>query len=54
MLSIPFLKKYLYYAKNVIKPVLTPEAADCISTMYSELRAEVDGVEGKYRVILFN
>ncbi|KAJ2997087.1 MCM DNA helicase complex subunit [Globomyces sp. JEL0801] len=51
VLSIPFLKKYLYYAKNRISPVLTPEAADYISTTYSELRAKIDGAQDKYRTM---
>ncbi|KAJ3305034.1 MCM DNA helicase complex subunit [Kappamyces sp. JEL0829] len=51
ILSIPFLKKYLYYAKHRINPVLTPEAADFISTHYSELRAKVDGAQDKYRTM---
>lgn len=50
ILSIPFLKKYLYYAKNRITPVLTTEAADYISNAYSELRAKVDGNQDQYRV----
>ncbi|KAJ3260941.1 MCM DNA helicase complex subunit [Boothiomyces macroporosus] len=51
ILSIPFLKKYLYYAKNRVVPVLTPEAADYISLQYSELRAKIDGTEDKYRTM---
>lgn len=54
ILSIPFLKKYLYYAKNRVVPVLTPEAADYISLQYSELRAKIDGTEDKYRVSFFD
>ena len=52
ILSIPFLKKYLYYAKNRVTPILTPEASDYISNCYSELRAKVDGDQGQYRVSL--
>jgi DNA replication licensing factor MCM3 len=51
ILSIPFLKKYLYYCKNRIQPVLTPEASDAISTLYSELRAKVDGEQDQYRTM---
>jgi DNA replication licensing factor MCM3 len=50
VLSIAFLKKYLHYAKNRVNPVLTTEAADFISTSYSELRAKVDGTADQYRV----
>jgi DNA replication licensing factor MCM3 len=50
ILSISFLKKFLYYAKNRVNPVLTPEAGDYIATHYSELRAKVDGAQDKYRV----
>ena len=54
ILSIPFLKKYLYYAKNRVTPVLTPEAADFISTCYSELRAKIDGSQDQYRVCIIS
>lgn len=52
ILSIPFLKKYLYYAKNRVTPVLTPAAADFISKCYSELRAKIDGSQDQYRVCM--
>ena len=51
ILSIPFLKKYLYYAKNRIKPTLTQEACDFISSRYAELRAIADGKDEKYRTM---
>lgn len=38
VLSIPFIKKYIQYAKSRIKPVLTKGAADHIVTTYSALR----------------
>lgn len=38
VLSIPFMKKYIQYAKSRIKPVLTQEAADRISEIYVALR----------------
>ena len=38
VLSIPFIKKYIQYAKNRIKPVLTKGAADHIVATYSALR----------------
>jgi DNA replication licensing factor MCM3 len=53
ILSIPFLKKYLFYAKNRVNPVLTEEASEFIARSYSELRAEKDGANDQYRVIRF-
>ncbi|KAL4922724.1 MCM2/3/5 family-domain-containing protein [Aspergillus aurantiobrunneus] len=38
ILSIPFIKKYIQYAKSRIKPVLTKGAADHIVGTYSALR----------------
>ncbi|PWY95516.1 DNA replication licensing factor mcm3 [Aspergillus sclerotioniger CBS 115572] len=38
ILSIPFIKKYIQYAKSRVKPVLTKGAADHIVTTYSALR----------------
>ncbi|KAL4929479.1 MCM DNA helicase complex subunit MCM3 [Aspergillus undulatus] len=38
ILSIPFIKKYIQYAKSRIKPVLTKGAADHIVGTYSSLR----------------
>ena len=38
VLSIPFMKKYIQYAKTRIKPVLTKEAADRIAEIYVGLR----------------
>lgn len=38
VLSIPFIKKYIQYAKSRIKPVLTKGAADHIVATYSALR----------------
>lgn len=38
ILSIPFLKKYIQYAKQRIKPVLTKKASEYIVKKYSELR----------------
>jgi DNA replication licensing factor MCM3 len=38
ILSIPFMKKYIQYAKNRIKPVLTEEASDRIAKIYVGLR----------------
>lgn len=38
VLSIPFMKKYIQYAKSRIKPVLTQEASDRIGEVYVALR----------------
>lgn len=38
ILSIPFIKKYIQYAKTRIKPILTKGAADHIIATYSSLR----------------
>lgn len=40
ILSIPFLKKYLQYAKSKAAPVLTKGAADYIVNVYATLRNE--------------
>jgi len=47
VLSIPFIKKYVQYAKSRMKPVLTKGAADHIVTTYSALRN--DELEGNQR-----
>ncbi|KAI9819758.1 MAG: MCM DNA helicase complex subunit [Phylliscum demangeonii] len=47
VLSIPFVKKYLQYAKSRIKPILTQAAADHIVATYSALRN--DELEGNQR-----
>ena len=48
VLSIPFIKKYIQYAKSRIKPVLTKGAADHIVATYSALRNdEMKGNERK-------
>lgn len=38
ILSIPFIKKYIQYAKSRVKPILTKGAADHVVTTYSALR----------------
>ncbi|KAK0636883.1 MCM2/3/5 family-domain-containing protein [Bombardia bombarda] len=38
VLSIPFMKKYIQYAKSRIKPVLTQQASDRIADIYVGLR----------------
>ncbi|KAH8199292.1 hypothetical protein TruAng_006528 [Truncatella angustata] len=47
VLSIPFMKKYIQYAKTRIKPVLTQEASDRIADIYVGLRN--DELEGNQR-----
>jgi DNA replication licensing factor MCM3 len=47
VLSIPFIKKYIQYAKSRIRPVLTPEASDRISEIYVGLRN--DDMQGNQR-----
>ena len=47
VLSIPFIKKYIQYAKSRIKPVLTTGAANYIVNAYSALRN--DEMEGNQR-----
>jgi DNA replication licensing factor MCM3 len=47
VLSIPFIKKYVQYAKQRIKPILTQGAAEHISSTYSALRN--DEMEGNQR-----
>lgn len=51
ILSIPFIKKYLFFAKSRIVPKLTDEACDFISTRYAELRSKADGADDKYKTM---
>lgn len=51
VLSIGFVKKYLQYSKNRIKPVLTKGAADWIVNVYSSLRND-DLASNQKRVCL--
>lgn len=41
LLSIPFLKKYIQYSKQRVKPVLTSKASDYIVGTYSSLRNDL-------------
>lgn len=43
ILSIPFIRKYIQYAKNRITPVLTQPASDYIVATYSALRNDTLG-----------
>lgn len=47
VLSIPFMKKYIQYAKTRVKPVLTQEASGRIAEIYVGLRN--DEMEGNQR-----
>ncbi|KAF7559462.1 hypothetical protein G7046_g4703 [Stylonectria norvegica] len=47
ILSIPFMKKYIQYAKTRVKPVLTQEVSDRIADIYVGLRN--DEMEGNQR-----
>jgi DNA replication licensing factor MCM3 len=48
VISIPFIKKYIQYAKQRVKPILTKGAADHIVATYSGLRNdELDGNQRK-------
>ncbi|ORY59460.1 DNA replication licensing factor mcm3 [Pseudomassariella vexata] len=47
VLSIPFMKKYIQYAKQRVKPVLTQAASDRIADIYVGLRN--DEMEGNQR-----
>lgn len=43
LLTLSFLKKYIYYAKSRITPVLSDEARDAIVSSYADLRAAAHG-----------
>jgi len=45
ILSLSFLKKYLHYAKQRVKPKLTKAAADNIAASYAELRTSNDATQ---------
>jgi DNA replication licensing factor MCM3 len=47
VLSIPFMKKYIQYAKSRVKPVLTQEASERIGVLYVNLRN--DDMQGNQR-----
>ncbi|KAJ1766557.1 MCM DNA helicase complex subunit [Coemansia sp. RSA 1813] len=49
VLSTEFLRRYLYFAKNMIRPVLSSDAADDLANAYAELRAQASGqsLEGR-------
>ena len=39
LVTVDFAKKYIHYAKNRMKPKLTDEANDRISSAYAEMRS---------------
>ncbi|KAJ2559387.1 MCM DNA helicase complex subunit [Coemansia sp. RSA 1933] len=43
VLSTEFLRRYLYFAKNMVRPVLGADAADDLANAYAELRAQASG-----------
>ncbi|KAI9500249.1 MCM DNA helicase complex subunit [Coemansia spiralis] len=43
VLSTEFLRRYLYFAKNMVRPVLGSDAADDLANAYAELRAQASG-----------
>ncbi|KAI9714250.1 MAG: MCM DNA helicase complex subunit [Chrysothrix sp. TS-e1954] len=47
VLSVPFVKKYIQYAKSRIKPVLTSGAANHIVTTYGNLRNDELGANNR-------
>ncbi|KAJ2119072.1 MCM DNA helicase complex subunit, partial [Coemansia sp. RSA 788] len=44
-----FLRRFLYFAKNMVRPVLADAAADDLARAYAELRAQASGqgIEGR-------
>lgn len=54
-LKISFLKKYIHYAKNRIKPILTQEASDVIAEKYVEFREKAKSIseEGRKNAKVF-
>ncbi|KAI7827838.1 MCM2/3/5 family-domain-containing protein [Kickxella alabastrina] len=43
VLSTEFLRRFLYFAKNMVRPVLGDAAADDLAAAYAELRAQASG-----------
>ncbi|KAL7747634.1 MCM DNA helicase complex subunit [Sorochytrium milnesiophthora] len=50
-LALPFLKKYIHYAKLRIKPVLTKEASDYITEAYARFRNEKAQDHGRRKTL---
>ncbi|KAJ1553385.1 MCM DNA helicase complex subunit [Cladochytrium tenue] len=51
LVSIPFLKKYISFAKERVRPQLTDDACAAITELYGRLRIERDGREERYRTV---
>ncbi|KAJ2077640.1 MCM DNA helicase complex subunit [Coemansia sp. RSA 988] len=43
VLSTEFLRRFLYFARNMVRPVLAADAADDLAAVYAELRAQASG-----------
>ncbi|KAJ2801177.1 MCM DNA helicase complex subunit, partial [Coemansia guatemalensis] len=43
VLSTEFLRRFLYFARNMVRPVLAADAADDLAAAYAELRAQASG-----------
>ena len=43
LLTMSFVKKYIHFAKNRLKPVLTDDANEFISAAYAEMRQSAAG-----------
>jgi DNA replication licensing factor MCM3 len=39
---VPFIKKYIYYAKRLVTPVLTDAASEHVQNTFVRLRSETD------------
>lgn len=48
IISIPFLKKYIQYAKQRVKPILTKQASAYIVSTYSSLRNDLININQKH------
>lgn len=44
IVAVPFIRKYIQYAKARVKPVLSPEASRCIVDVYTGLRNDLVGL----------
>jgi DNA replication licensing factor MCM3 len=47
ILTMEFMKKFIYYARTRSEPLLTPEARDKIAHAYSDLRANAASMGGR-------
>ncbi|KAI9365519.1 MCM2/3/5 family-domain-containing protein [Zopfochytrium polystomum] len=51
LLSIPFLKCFIQYAEEHVKPQLTDKACAFITNLYGKLRTEKGGCGEKYQTV---